>query len=53
LEPYLELAIVGMARDTLIKHKEPIDICEESGPLLSFFGGAAQPVIANYNVVVN
>ncbi len=31
LLPYLRLAIVGMKRDTLIKHKEVVVVCEESG----------------------
>jgi hypothetical protein len=33
LQQYLRLAIVGMERDTLIKHKESAMICEESGKL--------------------
>ncbi len=41
LQPYLILAIVGMMKDTLIKHKEITMIHEESGK-----------VIANYNVLI-
>ncbi len=32
LLPYLRLANVGMRRNTLIKHKEVVVVCEESGP---------------------
>ncbi len=31
--PYLRLTTTSMKRDTLIKHKEVIIICEESGPV--------------------
>jgi len=41
LQPYLKLATTCMIKDTLIKHKETIMICEESGL-----------VIANYNVLI-
>jgi hypothetical protein len=41
LQPYFRLATTGMSRDTLIKHKEVVIICEESGP-----------VIANYNTLI-
>ncbi len=41
LQWYLRLATIDMMRDTLIKHKEPTLICEESGPN-----------IANYNVLI-
>ncbi len=41
MQPYLRLAIIGMMKDTFIKHKENVMICEESGP-----------VIANYNVLI-
>jgi hypothetical protein len=41
LQPYLRLATTGMRRDTLIKHKEVVMICEESGS-----------IIANYNVLI-
>jgi hypothetical protein len=41
LQPYLILATIVMMRDTLIKHKETIVICEESGS-----------VITNYNVLI-
>ncbi len=40
-QAYLRLAIIGMTRDTLIKHKEALVICEESGS-----------VIAKYNVSI-
>jgi hypothetical protein len=30
-QPHLKLAIVSMIKDTLIKHKEAVVICEESG----------------------
>jgi hypothetical protein len=42
LQPYLRLAITGMTRDTFIKHKEAVVICEESGL-----------VIANYNALIS
>jgi hypothetical protein len=35
LQPYLKLAIVGMTRNTLIKHKEAAIICEESGLVIT------------------
>jgi hypothetical protein len=41
LQPYFRLATSCMTRDILIKHKEAIVICEESGP-----------VITNYNVLI-
>jgi hypothetical protein len=41
LQPYFILTIVGMARDTLIKHKEIRVIYEENGL-----------VIANYNALI-
>jgi hypothetical protein len=41
LQPYLRLAIVGMTRNTLIKYKEAIVICDESGL-----------IITNYNVLI-
>jgi hypothetical protein len=41
LQPYFILAIIGMTRNTLIKHKEDAVICEESGL-----------VIANYNALI-
>ncbi len=41
LQPYLRLTITCMARDTFIKHKEAIVICEENGS-----------VIANYNALI-
>jgi hypothetical protein len=41
LQPYLRLAIVSMMRNTLIKHKEVVVICEESGL-----------IITNYNVLI-
>jgi len=34
LQPYFELATICMTRDTLIKHKEAIVICEESGLII-------------------
>jgi hypothetical protein len=40
LQPYFKL-VTCMTRNTLIKHKEVIVICEESGP-----------VIANYNILI-
>jgi hypothetical protein len=42
LQPYLKLVIVDMTRNTLIKHKEVVMICEESGQ-----------IITNYNVLIN
>lgn len=41
LQPYLKITIVGMTRDTFIKHKEIVVICEESAL-----------VIANYNILI-
>jgi hypothetical protein len=41
LQPYLKLATSGMTRDTFIKHKEVVMICEES-----------ELVITNYNVLL-
>ncbi len=41
LQPYLKLATTRMARNTLIKHKEDVVICEENGI-----------VIANYNALI-
>jgi hypothetical protein len=41
LQPYLRLTIVGMTRDTLIKHKEVVVIYEES-----------RPIITNYNILI-
>jgi hypothetical protein len=41
LQSYLRLATTGVAKDTLIKHKEVTMICEESGP-----------IITNYNVMI-
>ncbi len=41
LQSYLKLTIRGMARNTFIKHKEVVVICEESGP-----------IIANYNTLI-
>jgi hypothetical protein len=35
LLPYLRLAITGTNRDTLIRHKEAIIVCEESGHVSS------------------
>ncbi len=40
LQPYFRLATMGMKKNTLIKHKEVVVICEESGM-----------VIANYNAL--
>jgi hypothetical protein len=42
-----------MTRNALIKHKEVAIICEENGPLLSFFGVTPQLVIANCNAFVS
>jgi hypothetical protein len=41
LQPYLKLATSSMTKDTLIKHKETIMICEKS-----------ESVIANYNALI-
>jgi hypothetical protein len=41
LQPYLRLATIGMTRDTLIKHKEALVICEENGL-----------IIINYNALL-
>jgi hypothetical protein len=41
IQPYLRLATIGMTKDTLIKHKEPIVICEEN-----------EPSITNYNALI-
>jgi hypothetical protein len=41
LQPYLILATIGMTKDTMIKHKEAIVICEEN-----------EPSIANYNALI-
>jgi hypothetical protein len=41
LQPNLILTIIGMVRDTFIKHKEATIICEESGL-----------VITNYNALI-
>ncbi len=41
LQPYLRLATADMTRNTLIKHKEIVVICEESGL-----------VITNYNTLI-
>ncbi len=41
LKPYFKITIVGMTRDTFIKHKEIVVICEESAL-----------VIANYNILI-
>jgi hypothetical protein len=35
LQPYLRLDTLGMARDTLIKHKEVVMIYEESGSIIA------------------
>jgi hypothetical protein len=40
LQPYLRITTC-MARDTFIKHKEVVVICEENGP-----------VITNYNALI-
>ncbi len=40
LQPYLRLATISMARDTLIQHKEDVMICEKNGL-----------VITNYNAL--
>jgi hypothetical protein len=42
LQPYLRLATTSMTRNTFIKHKEVVMICEESGL-----------VIANYNALIS
>jgi hypothetical protein len=42
LQPYFKLATKGMTRDTFIKHKEVVVICEESGL-----------VMANFNALIN
>lgn len=41
LQPYLKLATAGMTRNTLIKHKELVVICEES-----------RLVITNYDTLI-
>jgi hypothetical protein len=41
LQPYLILAITGMIKDTLIKHKEAVVICDENGL-----------IITNYNALI-
>jgi mannitol/fructose-specific phosphotransferase system IIA component (Ntr-type) len=41
LQPYLRLATTGLTRNTMIKHKEIIIICEENGP-----------IITNYNALI-
>ncbi len=41
LQPYLRLAIIGITKDTLIKHKKGLVICEENGK-----------VITNYNALI-
>jgi hypothetical protein len=41
LQPYLRLATTSMMRDTLIKHKGTIMICEENGL-----------VVTNYNALI-
>jgi hypothetical protein len=41
LQPYLRLATTSMMKNTLIKHKEVILICEENGL-----------VVANYNALI-
>jgi hypothetical protein len=41
LQPYLRLVTASMTKNTLIKHKEIVIICEESGL-----------VIANYNILI-
>jgi hypothetical protein len=41
LQPYLRLAITGMTKDTLTKHKKVVVICEENGK-----------VITNYNALI-
>jgi hypothetical protein len=33
LLPYLRLTTISMKRNTLIKHKEVVVVCEESGPI--------------------
>jgi hypothetical protein len=33
LLPYLRLTITNMKRNTLIKHKEVVVVCEENGPV--------------------
>ncbi len=41
LQPYLKLVTTSMARDTFIKQKEAVIICEKNGL-----------VIANYNALI-
>jgi hypothetical protein len=42
LLPYLKLTTTSMKKNILIKHKEVVVICEESGP-----------ISLNYNVILN
>ncbi len=54
LQPYLRLVTTCMTSDTLIKHKEIVVICEESGPTISNYNAliiqpkskpVAQPIV--------
>ncbi len=39
LQPYFILTMIGMTRDTLIKHKEVIMIYEENGLVIENYNG--------------
>jgi hypothetical protein len=58
LQPFLKLAIVGMTRNTLIKHKEATVICEENGLIITNYNAlltqpesksVTQPIV-NYTI---